>query len=187
MKKINLLLLVLIAAFGFTGQAQSLHFGVKGGANFASLTGSDADGLDGRTSFHFGGVVVIGISEKFAVQPELVYSSQGFKISEFGFDGTGKLDYINIPILADINLSSGFSLQVGPQIGFNITDKFEIEGQSESLDAESIDFGLAGGAQFKMESGLFFQARYAMGLSDVASDGTIKNSVFSLSIGYFFL
>lgn len=185
MRKSILLSLVFVLGL-LTVHAQGIEFGVKAGANFASLTGSDADGLDGRTAFHLGAVVSIGISEKFSVQPELVYSSQGFTLSEFGFDVTGKLDYINIPIMADINLSNGFSVQVGPQIGFNITDKIEAEGQSEPLDAESLDFGLAGGAQFKMDSGLFFQGRYAMGLNDVASDGTIKNSVLSLSVGYFF-
>jgi hypothetical protein len=185
MKK--LFLCAAIAVFGLSNvNAQEVKFGAKAGVNFASLSGDDADGLDGRTTFHIGGVVRIGISEKFAVQPELVYSSQGFTFSEFGIDVTGKLDYINLPIMADFTVAEGFSLQAGPQIGFNITDKVEAEGESESLDAESIDFGLALGAQFKMETGLFFQARYAMGLSDVASDGDIKNSVLSVSVGFFF-
>ena len=186
MKKSILLSLVFVLGL-LTVHAQGIKLGVKAGANFASLSGSDADGLDGRTSFHLGGVVVIGISEKFAVQPELIYSAQGFKFSEFGFDVTGKLDYINLPILADFTIAEGFSIQAGPQLGFNITDKIEAEGESESLDAEGIDFGAAFGAQYKMNSGLFFQARYALGLSEVVKDVDIKNNVISLSIGYFFL
>lgn len=185
MKK--LILCAAIAAFGLSNvNAQEVKFGAKAGVNFASLSGDDADGLDGRTSFHIGGVVNIGISEKFAVQPELVYSSQGFTFSESGVDVTGKLDYINLPVLADFTVANGFSIQAGPQVGFNITDKVEAEGESESLDAESIDFGAAFGAQYKMETGLFFQARYSLGFSEVIKDVDVKNNVISLSVGYMF-
>tara|TARA_R110001583_G_scaffold22784_3_gene85049 strand:+ start:18984 stop:19154 length:171 start_codon:yes stop_codon:yes gene_type:complete len=55
--------------------AQEVHFGIKAGVNFASLGGDDSDGLDGLTSILFGGVVDIGVTEKFSVQPELVYSA----------------------------------------------------------------------------------------------------------------
>lgn len=183
----NLLLCAAIAVFVLGNMtAQEVKFGAKAGVNFASLTGDDADGLDGRTSLHFGFVANIGISESFSVQPELLYSSQGFTLSEFGIDVTGKLDYINLPILADFKVADNFSLQVGPQVGFVVTDKVEAEGESEDLDAESIDFGAVLGAQFKMETGLFFQARYNLGLSDVASDADLKNSVLSFSVGYFF-
>ena len=78
------------------------------------------------------------------------------------------------------------SIQAGPQVGFNITDKVEAEGESESLDAESIDFGAAFGAQYKMETGLFFQARYSLGFSEVIKDVDVKNNVISLSVGYMF-
>jgi len=164
-----------------------VKFGANVGVNFATITGDDTSDVKSKTSFHLGGVVVIGISEKFAVQPELIYSAQGFKLSEFGFNVTGKLDYINLPILADFTIAEGFSIQAGPQLGFNITDKIEAEGESESLDAEGIDFGAAFGAQYKMNSGLFFQARYALGFSEVVKDVDIKNNVIFLSIGYFFL
>lgn len=185
MKK--LLLYAVIAVFAMNyGNAQEVKFGAKAGVNFASLSGDDVDNIDGRTSFHVGGVANISISEKFAIQPELVYSSQGFTMSESGIDVTGKLDYINLPILADFSIADGFSIQAGPQIGFNITDKMEAEGQSESLDAESIDLGAAFGVQYKMETGLFFQARYALGFSDVVENTDAKNNVISLSVGYFF-
>jgi len=184
MKKV--LLIAIVTVFGFTVNAQGVSFGAKAGANFASLGGDDADDLDGRTSFHIGAVASIGISEKFSIQPELVYSSQGFTFSEEGIDVTGKLDYIIVPVLADISVAKGFSLQVGPQVGFVITDEAEADGETEDLDAESTDFGLAVGGQYKTESGLFFQARYALGLSDVASDADVKNNVISLSVGYFF-
>lgn len=186
MKK--LFLFAAIAVFGLSNvTAQDVKFGAKAGLNLASLNGDDVDDTDGRTSFHVGGVVSIGISEKFAVQPEVVYSAQGATGSEEGIDITWKLDYINIPVLADFQVADGFSLQVGPQVSFNITDSVEVDGEEVGdLEAEGVDFGAAVGAQYAMESGLFFQARYSLGLSDVNSDADAKNSVISLSVGYFF-
>lgn len=184
MKKV--LVIALVTVFGYTVNAQNVTFGAKAGVNFASLGGDDSDGLDGRTSFHIGAVADISVSDKFSVQPELVYSSQGFTLEEEGIDVTGKLDYISLPIMANISVGEGFSLQVGPQVAFNITDEVEAEGESADLDAESIDFGLAAGAQYKLDSGLLFQARYGLGLTDVASDADLKNNVISISVGYFF-
>ena len=176
-----------LAVFGFTtANAQGISFGAKAGVNFASLTGDDADGLDGRTSFHVGGVVYIGLSEMFGLQPELVYSSQGFTASVLGVDATGHLDYINIPVLVDVLVAEGFSLQAGPQVGILINDDLDVDGVgSASMEAESVDVSIAAGAQYKMPMGLFFQARYAIGMTDV-NMGSIKNSVASLSVGWFF-
>ena len=188
MKK--LLFAAAIAVFGFsTVNAQDLSFGAKVGANFASVGGDDSDDLDGKTAFHVGAVINIGISEKFAIQPELVYSTQGYTASFDGVDVTGKLDYINLPILVDYTIISGLSIQAGPQIGFNIKDEMvadDVDDVSLDLDAESIDIAGALGAQFKMGSGLFFQARYTFGFSEIVEDVDIKNNVFSLGVGYFF-
>jgi len=60
MKK--LLLMAALAVFGLTTtNAQEVRFGAKAGANFASLNGDDVDDIDGRTSFHVGGVANIEI------------------------------------------------------------------------------------------------------------------------------
>ena len=191
MKKVFFFIVAFLFAFNVKAQdkptsGDGVSFGVKVGINFASVSGDDVDNFDGRTGINIGGVVNIPVSEKFSVQPELVYSSQGFTGEESGIDYTGKLDYINVPILADFKFGDGFSLQAGPQIGFNITDKIEAEGESESIDAESIDFGGVLGAQYRMKTGLFFQARYALGFSDIVEDADAKNGVLSISVGYFF-
>ena len=176
-----------------SSSSQGVNFGVKAGVNFASLTGDDTDDLDGRTSFHAGGAVNIPISELFAFQPEVIYSAQGFTLSEeeegMDIEITGKLDYINVPILADFTLAEGFSLQAGPQVGFNITKEFEADGFSEEIpDVESVIFDAAVGAQYRLPLGLFFQARYVFGISNASSadDTDAKNSVASVSAGWFF-
>jgi len=192
------MLAAFIAVIGTVSVNAQTSFGLKGGLNLASITGDDVDELDGRTSFHFGGVVEIEISEKFSFQPELVYSAQGASESydEEGFDieTTIMLDYLNIPLMAKYYVTDGLSLELGPQIGFLLSSKFEVEfdGDSESEDIEdlsSVDFGLNLGLGYKFDSGLNFGARYNLGLSnldDTDSDESIKNGVFQVSLGYFF-
>jgi len=95
------LFLAAFAVFAFTSMnAQEVKFGAKAGVNLATL-GGDAEDVDGRTSFHVGGVAEIIISEKFSVQPELLFSSVGVKeeySESFGgidvkFEETLKLNY----------------------------------------------------------------------------------------------
>jgi hypothetical protein len=184
------LLFAVIAVFGFTvGQSQT-SFGVKAGVNFATLSGDDVDGLDGQTTVNFGGVVNIGITESLSVQPELLYSRQGFENDDI----TAFLDYITIPIMADFKVAERLSIQGGPQFGININaiEKDNDSGNEVDFEnVESLDIGLGIGAQYRLPIGLFFQARYVAGLSNVFEEFEgesidAKNSVISISVGWFF-
>ncbi|HLV14534.1 MAG TPA: porin family protein [Xanthomarina sp.] len=202
MKK--LLLFTAIAAFAFsTAHSQEIRFGVKAGANFANMSVKPDDGisLDGRTSFHIGGLVEIPISEKFSVQPELLYSSVGAKYKDndpfFGdMELTYKLSYISIPVMAKYYVVDGLALEAGPQFGFLASAKGEVEigGESASEDIKdqfkSLDIGLGIGASYRLDMGVFFGARYALGLSNIADDTDddvkVKNNVLQISVGYTF-
>ncbi len=199
MKK--LLLFAAFAAFTFTtANAQSeFRIGFKGGVNFASVGGDFTDDYDGRTSFHIGGLVEIPISEKFAVQPELLYSSQGYKIEEsdtdYNFEAKTKLDYINVPIMAKYYIIDGLSAELGPQIGVLISAKDEYdetyEGESESGEDDvkdfynTLDIGIGVGASYRLNNGIFFSARYVIGLSDVTNEDDLEGEFGPLDIEVF--
>jgi len=185
MKK--LLLFAALVVFVFTtGHAQT-NFGVKTGVNLASLSGDDSGWVDGQTTIHIGGVANIGISELLSVQPELLYSRQGAKNKMD--DTTIYLDYITVPIMVDFKVAEGLSLQGGPQIGININGIVEDDnagGEEDIENLESLDIGVGVGAQYKLSKGLFFQARYMVGLSNLSEEIKGKNSVISVSVGWFF-
>ncbi|HIB36970.1 porin family protein [Mesonia sp.] len=163
------LLIAAIAVCGmFSANAQETSFGVKAGVNLANLN-TDGD-IDGKTSFYLGAVAEFGLSESFALQPELVYSMQGADELD--------LSYINIPVLAKYYLVEGLAVEVGPQFGFVVDD--------EDTEAESIDFSAAIGAEYALDMGVFFQARYNLGLTDVYDGIDSKNSVFQIGLGYKF-
>jgi len=186
------MLLAAVAVFGFANvNAQEVKFGAKAGVNIANIGGDDTDGQKARTAFHVGGVAEIGISDKFAVQPELLYSSQGTKADQG--DGEVKLDYLNIPVMAKYMVADGFSLEAGPQVGVLLSAKSNDGEGSGDVDIKDfvngIDFALGVGANYTLESGLNFGARYSLGLSDIndfEGAGSNQNNVFQFSVGYFF-
>jgi len=178
------LLFIALFSMAFISNAQEVSFGVKAGVNFASVNGDDIEDIDGRTGLHIGAVAKIGFSELLAIQPEVVYSAQGFTGDE---DVTAKLDYINIPIMLDLTLAEGFSLQGGPQFGINVTGELDNGDETVDIDdVETMDIAVGIGAQYKLPMGLFFQARYVIGVNDIFDETDAKNSVISLSAGWFF-
>jgi opacity protein-like surface antigen len=181
MKKI-ILSAVAVLAFGFTN-AQGVKFGAKVALNVATLTG-DVEDQSSLVGFQVGGFAEFKISEKFAVQPELMYSAQGAAFD----DGDITLGYINIPVMAKYYVAKSFSLEAGPQIGFLLSAKDD--GEDFKDETSSIDFGLNFGAGYDFTENLSAGLRYNLGLSNLNDiegyDATAKNGVFSVSLGYKF-
>ncbi|GGB74524.1 hypothetical protein GCM10007424_13060 [Flavobacterium suaedae] len=183
MKKL-LLSALFVTAFGVATQAQEIQFGVKAGVNIADL-GGDADTEGSLTSFHVGGVAEFKLTETFSVQPELLYSMQGANVAD-GVDL--ELNYLNVPIMAKYYLMEGLSIEAGPQVGFLLSA--DQEGEDAKDTVKSVDFALNGGVAYDLPIGVFFQARYSAGLSDINDiegvDEKATNNVISLSVGYKF-
>lgn len=177
--------LILIFAFFIIGQthsnAQMLKFGVKAGANFASLEGDGVEGLDTYTSFHFGALLELKLFENFSVQPELLYSSQGAKVNSDAFDDIN-FNYVTVPVLAKFYLiSDKLSVEAGPQFSFLIDDNV-----SDQFKTESFDFAAVGGLGLNITNNIFAQARYVVGLTEASKEAEVKNRVIQVSLGYRF-
>ena len=204
MKKV--FFIAVLAVFGVTAtQAQEVRLGAKGGVNFSSFSGDGFDAFDdpeGRTSFHLGAFVEIPVTERFSVQPEVLYSGQGFDLvsRENADDTEVQLDYINVPVMAKLYLFKGLYAEAGPQIGFNVkneidSDPDDFNSGSTPIDEDAIndiDFSVGLGAGYQFNSGFFVNARYDFGLTDVFNnedlliDSDAKNSVFAVSTGFSF-
>lgn len=184
MKK--LLLVTAITILGLANiNAQDVEFGIKGGLNFATITGENTSKDQIITAFNFGAMAEIKISEKFSFQPELLYSGQGYD-TDIDSEGIIALNYLNIPLMAKYYVTKKLSLEAGPQIGFLLSTKGGTEDYKDLF--KTTDFGVNLGIGYKLDSGLNFGARYVLGLSNINDVGgtTNKNGVFQLSIGYFF-
>ena len=188
MKKI-ILSAIAIMTIGLAN-AQETKFGVKGGLNLATVTG-DSDAKT-RPSFYIGGLVEIKLSEKFSVQPEIVYSSQGTNFKSTS-DVSVQLDYINIPVMMKYLVAKGFSIEAGPQIGFLTSAKttFGNISSSETSPYSTTDFSLGFGAGYDITENFNLGVRYNAGLTKVNKNYTpgqsdFKNSVFQIGAAYKF-
>ena len=177
--------LILIFAFMVIGltqsNAQMLKFGVKAGANFASLEGDGLEGLETYTSFHFGALLELKVFENFSLQPELLYSSQGAKVNSEAVDDIN-FNYVTVPVLAKFYLiSDRLSVEAGPQFSFLIDDNV-----GDQFESESFDFAAVGGIGLNITDNIFAQARYVVGLTEASKDAEVKNRVIQVSLGYRF-
>jgi len=176
MKKI-ILTVAAVFAMAFANAQDGgggMKFGVKAGYVNSNLTG-DIE-TDSKSSAYFGGLVDFSISAKFHIQPEVLYSMEG------GSDDGAGLDFISIPIMAKYYISDKFNIQAGPQIAF-------VAGGDDFIkdSTKSTDFRLGLGAAYEMAGGLFFDARYNLGLSSIADgDGDVKTQSFNVGLGYRF-
>ena len=167
---------------------EGITFGLKGGLNVSNFAGDINDNTF-RTSIHLGIFSEIMISDKFSVQPELLYSGQGFSGSTTPGFSRSKYDYINLPILAKIYIAEKISVEAGPQIGFLVSAKQRTTDDNVKIsDQKTVDFGLNLGLAYDLKNGMFFQTRYNLGLSNVNSGSNANaikytNSVIQVSVG----
>jgi len=180
---------IILLLAGTAGFAQHFELGVKAGANISNFTGaSNAADVKAKTlvGFHGGGFVSLFVGDIFAIQPEVLFSTQGAKIENTGGSTDYKLDYINIPVMLKVRTPGGFFVEAGPQIGFKVHETHY--GTSEDF-AKSTDFSIAGGLGYHSSIGLGIGARYTAGISklgNVSSSSTPdwKNGVIQISLFY---
>lgn len=176
---------ILLTAFLFVltinAQAQLLQIGAKAGLNYANFSGTEIQ-TDAITSYHAGLVAEIKLLDQLAIQPELMYTTQGATYKTALGDFENELGYIAIPVLAKIYLSKSFSLELGPQASFLLSEKNDFD----LNDANTFEFAVAGGLGFKITKNIFVQGRYVLGLTEVSSNADAKNSVLQFSAGLMF-
>ncbi|MBF2710047.1 porin family protein [Flavobacterium soyangense] len=180
MKK-TILVSVLLLALSVNVKAQLLQIGVKAGVNYANFSGSSVQ-TDAITSYQGGLVAEIKLLDKFAIQPELLYTTQGATYKTALGDFKNRLGYIAIPVLAKIYLGKSFSLEFGPQASFLLSEKnnFDVN------DSNTFDFSVDAGLGLKVTKHIFIQGRYVLGLTEVSTNAQSKNSVLQLSAGIMF-
>lgn len=189
MKKV--ILVAVIAIIAMVSVNAQTSFGAKAGLNVANLSG-DIDGNEALIGFNVGVFAEIALADSFYLQPELVFSAQGTEIGDPLFDlfflaENLSLNYINLPIMFKYDVANRFYLEAGPQVGFLVSAKFADVDVKD--DFETTDFGANFGLSYGFTEKLFAQARYNIGLSNIAKDSgdeELKNSVLSFSLGYKF-
>ena len=191
MKKISLFACALL--LGATVFAQNAKIGLKAGLNVSTLT-DENDELGSKLGFHAGLLSHIHLAPQWALQPEIMYSSQGAKYTITDGEHELGLNYINIPVQVQYMFNNGFRLQTGPQVGFlvDVNDKRDgtETGNFTSDDFHTVDVSWSAGLGYLTHSGLGVDARYNFGLRNILDAGvgtaTRRNNVFQIGLFYMF-
>ena len=193
MKKFFVLIAAAIVCMSASAQFQ---IGGKVGFDMTNFWGSDVEhGM--KPSYQAGLVMEYKFNPHFAIAPEVVFASQGgkFKVLDlnlFGLDVsktvTYNTNYINVPVMFKYYVSPAFSIDLGPQVGFNVYSKYSIEDVKEAVDlkdgTKSVDFGVGLGGTYNLTDNAFVQARYTLSLTKVfEGDGDCKNGNIQIAFG----
>ncbi|TGE27402.1 porin family protein [Hymenobacter metallicola] len=236
MKKVTLLLALSLAGFssfaqnndtngpvgvrsstdygtGSTG-SRNTGFGIKGGFNLADVYGDDKKNFTNGSnykSFHAGFYGQYGFNNRISIQPELLYSRQGFEGNSTKTTTTGsstttttvnerRLDYLQLPVLVVFNIFDNISIHAGPQVSLLtkvVEDgkerKIADEGNAYGYSYSSFDYGVAAGAEARIGPARV-GARYTAGFAEMIKDqnlastgnkalSDIKNSIFQVYLG----
>lgn len=212
------LLLGAVVLLGMTAvKAQETKFGVKAGGVMSTMKiDNELDDFGARSmkpkySFYVGGLVEHKFNDKIAVQAELLYSMLGAKENisgeeggmYFGEQSKITMGTILLPISAKYYIVDRFSVSAGASFGYIISAKqktvigtnlpvdLEIEGGGEQdikNDLKSLNIAPFIGVEYNLENGLFFDARYNLGITNLNKNGagSAKNSFAQVGIGFKF-
>ena len=192
MKKLFLIAAMMVATLSASAQNEVGQWSIKpmAGVNLATMTKTTDSKM--RVGLAVGAELAVGAAENFEVSAGVLYSMQGVKGKDnllgVNIDETIKLDYINIPILANLYITRGLAIKAGVQPGFNVKKKIKAEagGQSDEATIDGVKgFALSVPVGLSYEfSGVVIDARYNWGLTKAFKDVDPKHSYFSITLGY---
>jgi Outer membrane protein beta-barrel domain len=177
MKKLIAAIALSIFAF-VNANAQSVTF--KAGYTHSDIIVSPepANIFTPKETFHAGIVIKdIKLTDKIGLQPELLYSMQGFKVAGVGNVG---IHYLSVPLLVTFPVTNGLELQVGPQVSYMINSRVGVVSDLFSITYNGlfhkIDAGAVAGMEYKVSENVSIGGRYYLGMTDVNKDFSLGNN-----------
>jgi outer membrane protein W len=202
----------------FAAHAGRTTFGVKAGLHVSNASGTPEgwnESIKWKTGLTGGLFLNYALSERFSLQPELLFTQKGFgsTLIEDIVDLTVSLDYFELPVLAKYKFSPEKKFRpaifAGPSFAYCFGSELTISTWifSGDIDFSSLthttDFGIiaGGGFDYAVSGGvLILDARFSYGFTHVILSGDFeingdtqtideddfKNYGFSFMLGYAF-
>lgn len=200
-----------------------VKIGIRAGLNVADWSGDavasvmDLAGYtngavtkETRPGFHAGIYATLPIVPGFAIEPGLIYSEKGTRLTgqlpleQLSFlnaraTATARMAYLDVPVLAKVYLTPGLYLYAGPQASFLVSSKVRVAAGALGVSAykhdfdtkdqfRQVDFAAVGGLGYQFGSGLGLSAGYDYGLTSLDQNDSFKayNRVIKASLNYSF-
>ena len=165
---------VLMLPIAHCATAQS-ETGLRTGFSLLQVSGADIAKADQTPGF-YGGLYQVGnTSRLISLQRELLVSYKSLQFNhQVGKETrqiTGKLYYLELPVLLSLNLRPGFSLMAGPQGSMRIGNQFDTKFNkaNDLYTANKFDVALVGGIALRTKAGVDLGLRYSHGFRSMVS------------------
>ncbi len=196
MKKLSSILVVLFCLCTLSSRAQSVSKGAfsfipRVGIDFAKLSNHDiystSDFMSHRNKAQFKLGFEVGANVEYMALDNLGIEL-GFQYAREGTDhdmeaGELALDYINVPLMANIYVVDNLALRVGVQPGFLVGNDTDSGYGDDAF--KKVDFSIPVGLSYEYEN-FILGVRYNIGLTRVFKNDLLKekNQVFMVDLGY---
>ncbi|GAB3919054.1 porin family protein [Mucilaginibacter boryungensis] len=179
-----------------------VKFGIVGGVNISNLVNVDNNNYstDTKAGLHIGGSLDIPIIKPLTFEGEVLYSQKGYRANTVDGDFTQRSNFIDVPLLAKLQLAPGFNLVVGPQIsfltstqniyrsGFVVTREDVYNRDADGYNKSLID-GVVG-VGIDLSPNVELRGRYTLDLQNNDNNGQYapqyRNQVWQIGLGFKF-
>lgn len=192
MKKLFLLAAIMMASTCVFAQHEPGSLTLQPRIGFSAADFNNTSDTEARVGLVVGPEFEYTLSNRFSLGFGLNYSQQGTKIKDT--DVTFKLDYLTIPIVANVYLFKGFALKAGIQPGINLSAKLDAKNAKVDLDNDEVkafDLAIPVGLSYEFRN-FVLDARYNFGVTKIFDEKKLptgvdidsKNLGFQLTLGY---
>ena len=194
MKKLFLLAAIMMASTCAFAQHEPGSLTVQPRIGFSAADFNNTYDTEARVGLVVGPEFEYTLSNRFSLAAGLNYSQQGSELKDA--DVTFKMDYLTIPIVANVYLFKGFALKAGVQPGINLSAKLDANGKKVDIDdmVKSFELGIPVGLSYEFRN-FVLDARYILGVTKIFDEKKLnmngvdldsKNLGFQLTLGYKF-
>ena len=179
-----------------------VKFGIVGGLNVSSLVNVNNSNYntDTKLGLNIGGSLDIPIIKPLTFEGEVLYSQKGYKANTIDGDFTQKSSFIDVPLLAKLQVAPGFNFVVGPQISFLLNTQnvyrsgfTTVKEDVYNRDADGYNKSLIGGVVgigLDLSPNVELRGRYTLDLQNNGDRGTYapqyRNQVWQVGLGFKF-
>jgi len=213
MKNSTLFIFIVLLSVNLNAQGLlPIRYGIKVGTNFANITSTGNEGVPNTDNSVMMGVaggfyMEIPLSDKFYINPELIYSQKGTSFNynythnydinnryNYSTKNVLKLAYVELNPTISYKANDKIALNIGPSVSFLIQEKYTFSEEllessnivmTEILEdpiynSESLDIGLNIGLSYYLADNLLLDGKVNTGFMSI---GKVSKEIYTGSNG----
>jgi outer membrane protein OmpA-like peptidoglycan-associated protein len=148
--------------------------GLLGAANFSQFRIPEGNGntvnYGFRPGFAAGAYLNFPVGSGFSVEPQVLYSSQGYRIKNTSATSPlliddGKMKFLSVPLLLKFHAGDAIAITAGPQMDFLVSVEDKSASAAQESDFNQATFSVFGGLEVFPRGRVTIFGRYVHGLS----------------------